>query len=115
MRETNVPETLVIHQKFTPGYNPKTFKQHFDHGGSLQLLKLQCSNYYQRDTVLYLQPAVLYLELLRQDGHSLHLKVNRSYKNIVMTCDNTKLTSDSEVSLLVYRDDGWTTAETCVG
>jgi hypothetical protein len=32
-----------------------------------------------------------------------------------MTCVNTKLTSASEVNLLVYRDDGWTTAETCVG
>jgi hypothetical protein len=26
--QTSVPEMLVIHQKFTPGYNPKTFKQH---------------------------------------------------------------------------------------
>jgi hypothetical protein len=32
-----------------------------------------------------------------------------------MKCDNTKWTSDSEVNLLVYRDDGWTTAETYVG
>jgi hypothetical protein len=37
MGQTSVPETLVIHQKLTPGYNPKTFKQHYDHGGSLQL------------------------------------------------------------------------------
>jgi hypothetical protein len=28
MGQTSVPETLVIHQKFTPGYNPRTFKQH---------------------------------------------------------------------------------------
>jgi hypothetical protein len=35
--QTSVPETLVAHQKLTPGYNPKTFKQHDDHGGSLQL------------------------------------------------------------------------------
>jgi hypothetical protein len=33
MRQTSVPETLVIHQNLTPGYNPKTFKQHYDHGG----------------------------------------------------------------------------------
>jgi hypothetical protein len=26
MGQTSVPETLVIHQKLTPGYNPKTFK-----------------------------------------------------------------------------------------
>jgi hypothetical protein len=39
----------------------------------------------------------------------------KSYKNIVTTCDNTKWTSASEVNLLVYRDDGWTTAETYVG
>jgi hypothetical protein len=57
---------------------------------------------------------VLYLELLTQDEHILHLKVNKSYKNIVMTCDNTKWTSASEVNLPVYRDDGWTTAETYV-
>jgi hypothetical protein len=31
------PETLVIHQKLTPGKNPKNFNQHYDHGGSLQL------------------------------------------------------------------------------
>jgi hypothetical protein len=37
MGQTSVPETLVIHKKLTPGYNPKTFKQHYDHGGSLQL------------------------------------------------------------------------------
>jgi hypothetical protein len=37
MGETSVPETLVIHQKLTPGYNPRTFKQHYGHGGSLQL------------------------------------------------------------------------------
>ena len=56
---------------------------------------------------------MLYLELLTQDEHNLHLKVNKSYKNqnIVMTCDNTKWTSASEV----YPDDGWTTAETHVG
>jgi hypothetical protein len=36
-------------------------------------------------------------------------------KNIVMTRDNTKWTSASEVNLLVYRDDGWTTVETYVG
>jgi hypothetical protein len=58
---------------------------------------------------------VLYLKLLTQDENSLHLKVNKSYKNVVMTCDNTKWTGDSEVNLLVYRDDGWTTAETYVG
>jgi hypothetical protein len=28
---------LVAHQKLTPGYNPKTFKQLDDHSGSLQL------------------------------------------------------------------------------
>jgi hypothetical protein len=27
MVQTSVPETLVINQKLTPGYNPKTFKQ----------------------------------------------------------------------------------------
>jgi hypothetical protein len=27
MGQTSVPETLVLHQKLTPGYNPKTFKQ----------------------------------------------------------------------------------------
>jgi hypothetical protein len=37
MGQISAPETLVIHQKLTPGYNPKTFKQHYDHGGSLQL------------------------------------------------------------------------------
>ena len=37
MGQTSVPETLVIHKKLTPGYNPKTFKQHYEHGGSLQL------------------------------------------------------------------------------
>jgi hypothetical protein len=37
-----------------------------------------------------LQPAVLYIECLTQDEHNLHLKVNKSYKNIVMTCENTK-------------------------
>jgi hypothetical protein len=37
MGQTSDPETLVIHQKLTPGNNPKTFKQRYDHGGSLQL------------------------------------------------------------------------------
>jgi hypothetical protein len=37
MGQTSVPETLVIHQKLMPGYNQKTFKQHYDQGGSLQL------------------------------------------------------------------------------
>jgi hypothetical protein len=37
MGHTSVPEALVIHQRWTPGYNPETFKQHYDHGGSLQL------------------------------------------------------------------------------
>jgi hypothetical protein len=37
MGQRSVSETLVAHQKLTPGYNPKTFKQHDDHGGSLQL------------------------------------------------------------------------------
>jgi hypothetical protein len=42
MGQTSVPETLVIHQKLTPGYNPKTFKQHYEHGGSLQLHMKYC-------------------------------------------------------------------------
>jgi hypothetical protein len=33
------PETLVIHQKMMLGNNPYDFKQHYDHGGSLQLRK----------------------------------------------------------------------------
>jgi hypothetical protein len=37
MGQTSVPETLVIHHKLTPGYNPNTFKQHYDNGESLQL------------------------------------------------------------------------------
>jgi hypothetical protein len=37
MGQTSDPETLVIHQKMTPGNNPGDFKQHLDHGGSLQL------------------------------------------------------------------------------
>jgi hypothetical protein len=37
MGQTSDPETLVIHQKLTPGNNPKNFKQHYNHGGSLQL------------------------------------------------------------------------------
>jgi hypothetical protein len=37
MGKTSDPETLVIHQKVTLGYNPEDFKQHYDHGGSLQL------------------------------------------------------------------------------
>jgi hypothetical protein len=37
MGQTSDPETLVTHQKLTPGNNPKKFKQHYDHGGSLQL------------------------------------------------------------------------------
>jgi hypothetical protein len=40
MGQTSVPETLVAHQKLTTGYNPKTFKQHDDHGGNLQLHNL---------------------------------------------------------------------------
>jgi hypothetical protein len=41
MGQTSDPETLVIHQKLTPGNNPqKFFKQHYDHGGSLQLHKI---------------------------------------------------------------------------
>jgi hypothetical protein len=35
--QTNVPETLVIHQETTPCNNPEDFKQYYDHGGSLQL------------------------------------------------------------------------------
>jgi hypothetical protein len=37
MGQTSVSKTLVAHKKLTPGNNPKTFKQHDDHGGSLQL------------------------------------------------------------------------------
>jgi hypothetical protein len=39
MGQTSDPETLVMHQKLTPGNNPRNFKQHYDHGGSLQLHK----------------------------------------------------------------------------
>jgi hypothetical protein len=39
MGQTSDPETLIIHQKVTPGNNPKYFKQHYDHSGSLQLHK----------------------------------------------------------------------------
>jgi hypothetical protein len=28
MEQTSDPETLIIHQKLTPGNNPKNFKQH---------------------------------------------------------------------------------------
>jgi hypothetical protein len=35
--QTSDPETLVIHQETTPGNNPEDFKQHYDHGGRLQL------------------------------------------------------------------------------
>jgi hypothetical protein len=37
MEQTSDPRTLVIHQKVTPGNNPEDIKQHYDHGGSLQL------------------------------------------------------------------------------
>jgi hypothetical protein len=37
MGQASDPETLVIHQKVTPGNNPEDFKQNYDHGGSLQL------------------------------------------------------------------------------
>jgi hypothetical protein len=39
---TSDPETLVMHQKMTLGNNPEDFKQHYDHGGSLQLHILPC-------------------------------------------------------------------------
>jgi hypothetical protein len=35
--QTCDPETLDIHQETTTGNNPEDFKQHYDHGGSLQL------------------------------------------------------------------------------
>jgi hypothetical protein len=73
-------------------------------------------HFYPTHVSAVVQPSsLLYLELLTQDEHNLHLKVNKSSKNIVMTRDNTKWSSDSEVNLLVYRDDGWSTAETYVG
>jgi hypothetical protein len=37
MGQTSDPKMLVIHQKTTPGKNPEDFKQHYDHGRSLQL------------------------------------------------------------------------------
>jgi hypothetical protein len=37
MGQTSDPETLVIHQNLTPSNNPQDLKQHYDHGGSLQL------------------------------------------------------------------------------
>jgi hypothetical protein len=37
MGQTSDPETLVIHQKMTPGNNPEDFKQHYNHDGRLQL------------------------------------------------------------------------------
>jgi hypothetical protein len=37
MGQTSDPETLVMHQKMTPGNNTEDFKQHYDHDGSLQL------------------------------------------------------------------------------
>jgi hypothetical protein len=37
MGQKSVPEKLVAHQKLKPGYNPKSFKQHNDQDGSLQL------------------------------------------------------------------------------
>jgi hypothetical protein len=39
MGQTSNPETLVIHQKMTPGNNPEDFKQIYDYGGSIQLHK----------------------------------------------------------------------------
>jgi hypothetical protein len=30
MGQKSDPETLVLHQKMTPGYNPEDFKQHFE-------------------------------------------------------------------------------------
>jgi hypothetical protein len=32
----------VKHQETTPGNNPEDFKQHYDHGGSLQLQDYCC-------------------------------------------------------------------------
>jgi hypothetical protein len=38
MGQASDPETLVKHQKLTPGNNQNNiFKQHYDHGGSFQL------------------------------------------------------------------------------
>jgi hypothetical protein len=37
MRQTSDHKTLVIHQIMKPDNNPEDFKQHYDHGGSLQL------------------------------------------------------------------------------
>jgi hypothetical protein len=37
MGQTSDALTLVIHQKVTPGNSPEDFKQHYDHGGCLQL------------------------------------------------------------------------------
>jgi hypothetical protein len=42
MGQTSDPKTLVIHQKTMPGNNPEDFKQHYDHGGSLQLHIVLC-------------------------------------------------------------------------
>jgi phenylpropionate dioxygenase-like ring-hydroxylating dioxygenase large terminal subunit len=35
-----IPKRWSYTKKLTPGNNPKTFKQHYDHGGSLQLRKV---------------------------------------------------------------------------
>jgi hypothetical protein len=37
MGQTSDPEMLVMHHKMMPGNNPEDFKQHYDHGRSLQL------------------------------------------------------------------------------
>jgi hypothetical protein len=37
MGQTIDTETLVMNRKMTSGNNPENFKQHYDHGGSLQL------------------------------------------------------------------------------
>jgi hypothetical protein len=44
MGQISDTETLVIHQKVTPGNNPEDFKQQYDHGGSLQLHILEVLN-----------------------------------------------------------------------
>jgi hypothetical protein len=73
MGQTSDPEMLVMHQKMTPGNNPEDFKQHYDHGGSLQLQKYS----YYLQTNFYEDPSVYTKDTMYQ----LHTRLCSNHKS----------------------------------
>jgi hypothetical protein len=98
---------------------------------SLHFNNFNIFNNYQGHSALYSQFIVLHYILQTQDKYYIHQYISRNYlnklcvpvianvNNSLKQCNGSVIIPNgpvnSEVNLLMYRDDGRVTAETCVG